>query len=199
MSKAAKTVKPLSEEEKQLLQGLLTRLQETGSTMPVPCSSWTAPVGGAMTDACKRNRDDGVLSLDEDDDDTYQYVSHDDASTNRRTAENSAIRPCSSHQLPVPPSTGDSVVFPPGVTSLEDWSTTVCELPKVASLDMTYGELVASGKHNEYLLWVLNHGLGRSGRLGDLANYLCAIQFGMQNDPKATYPDSKSIRKKKSS
>ena len=46
--------------------------------------------------------------------------------------------------------------------------TTVCKLPKVQALKMSYSELVADKSHHKYLTWVQS-GKGRGGRFAQAA------------------------------
>ena len=66
--------------------------------------------------------------------------------------------------------------LPPGVRSVEEWGRTLCVMPKVKSLKMSYDDLVKSDDpdHAVYLKWVVENATGRSGKIDDLANYLKA-------------------------
>ena len=45
-------------------------------------------------------------------------------------------------QAPVPPNSKTGLKLPPGVTDLKDWGTTICKLPKVASMKLSYDDMV---------------------------------------------------------
>lgn len=87
-------------------------------------------------------------------------------------------------QMPEPPWAGgkaSKIDLPSGVDSLEEWSRTVCELPKVAALKMTYAQLQADAeKGNQdvknYLIFVLGYN-GSSERTKDFAAYLRATGY----------------------
>ena len=89
---------------------------------------------------------------------------------------------------------GMAVPLPPGVSDGQDWGTTICGLPKVASEKLTYSELP---KHAGYLRWILSHGPNRGGRFEDLANYLKAVGYGESTSSSSRYPGSSEPREKK--
>ena len=72
--------------------------------------------------------------------------------------------------------------FPDGITSIEHWGRTRCELPKVAKLRASYVELVTrsqtdSDLHTYLLRYVMKHN-GPSPKVRDLRKYLEYINFG---------------------
>lgn len=87
-------------------------------------------------------------------------------------------------QLPVSPSSAtmgsNDVVLPAGIRSVEHWSETLCELPKVQHYKMTYAQLVANASDQQeirgYLQWALTY-KGSSARTHDLADYLRASGY----------------------
>ena len=90
--------------------------------------------------------------------------------------------------------------LPDGVSSLEEWGRTICELPKVKELNSSYRELVKisdSGdtKMASYLNWVSNY-KGPSSRTMDFKKYLLACS-AYESQPKTYFPGSMEIRRLK--
>ena len=103
-------------------------------------------------------------------------------------------------QLPVAPTCGvEKISLPAGVSSLEEWSTTLCELPAVAALKKSYAELADDPDQHRYLMWVLQNETKKGPRVEDLAKYLKASKFVEKiNDGKssgATFPGTSIVRK----
>ena len=69
------------------------------------------------------------------------------------------------------------ITFPPGVSSLVDWGTTICRLPRVASLNASYEKLTRMPDQQPYLKWVAEHGASRGGRFDDFSLYLKATKL----------------------
>ena len=102
-------------------------------------------------------------------------------------------------QQPISPSDEKKTVqepLPPGITSLRDWGLTICRLPKVANLDLTYDELVSQPGRTSYLMWIKNHGIGQ-GSFRRLCTILESLDH-MCKDPKSCYPGTSELREKKS-
>ena len=92
------------------------------------------------------------------------------------------------------------VSLPDGVSSLEEWGRTICELPKVKELNASYRELVnisdgGDTKMASYLNWVRNY-KGPSSRTMDFKKYLLA-RLACESQPKTYFPDSMEIRRLK--
>ena len=184
----SKPMQPLSEDERILLQQLMQRAQAT-----VNASSLETPgpmTHGAMSDACKRH-------LSDDEDELYSEEFERVSMVGSFPAEH-ALPGCS--QKPVPPLEMKGIKFPPGVVSLEDWGSTVCKLPKVSNLQVSYAEMVADqSTHGDYLLWVWKHGEKKGGRLEDLFLYLKATNYGSKHVHAETevFPGTNLVRERK--
>lgn len=92
------------------------------------------------------------------------------------------------------------ISLPEGVKSFEQWGRTVCELPKVQSLNLSYEELytlAASGdkEKSDYLVWVRRYN-GSSSRTLDFKQYVLSKDH-MTTGPKTYFPGSKDIRRLK--
>lgn len=166
----------VTEEQAKAAQDVLTRFHRQGTEDGAV---------GAMHDGCKRARDK----------EDWIEVNYDESFTFERPSETATT----SKQEPVPPTKGpQKVVLPTGVSSMEDWGTTICRLPKVADLDASYEELVNMPEKYEYLKWVFDHGQDRGGRFEDFAKYLAAVDFPKimaKNNPR--FGTSKNIRERK--
>eukprot|EP00438_Fugacium_kawagutii_P021043 Skav236150 [mRNA] locus=scaffold2146:256067:256612:- [translate_table: standard] len=145
-------------------------------------------VAGAMHDGCKRGREwsDGEMWCHVNYDENLDVDRFDAGAT-------------TSTQTPVVPTRDPKkVILPEGVESIEDWGTTVCRMPKVASLGASYEELVQMPKWHEYLKWVVDHGHGQGGRLEDFAKYLTAIDFPkIMQKMNPHFGKSKEVRERK--
>lgn len=98
----------------------------------------------------------------------------------------------------VAPKNEIKVQLPPGIHGLEDWADTLRALPKVKRLKLCYGGFWADREiHDEYLIWVIDHGKNRGGRLEDFYNYLTAVGYERKS-PGELFPGSRTARKKKS-
>ena len=103
--------------------------------------------------------------------------------------------PASTTKLYVPMVNVGNIPIPPDNTDLVDWSTTVCELPKVLALHLSYAELVADPEH-----MVKSHGVKKGGRFEDLSLFLHAVGYSKERFfPSAhnVYPGTNQVRKKK--
>ena len=141
------------------------------------------PMLGAMTDASKRRPESGAYGSD--------------------------------GQLPLPvakvkaepkkPSHGDEDRFrgtlPPGMSSLEDWGTTLLEFGKYADRQWSYFELVTNTEPRvvQYCQWVVDHKSAKSGPLFiDLADYITCYRQTVDSDSLGvTYPGSSVPRRMK--
>ena len=127
---------------------------------------------GAMTDACKRSRGTEPAIWSEYPD--------------WEVAEPKASGPPAlDRTLPADvPRTAMPVYhngLPNGITSMEHWSRTLCELPKVKGKRASYAELVRESEDNEDLAnyltrFVLRHN-GPSPKVRDLRKFLEAINY----------------------
>jgi hypothetical protein len=139
------------------------------------------PVPQAMTDASKRGA--AAISVAEDED-YFDLVETPGAPAVSLTPL--VLQPSASTPYPNPGSVGSASSgtpagfgqLPSGILSLAMWGKTVCELPKVKHLDMSYEELAMSTEAPiiKYLKWIT--GQGKSKTAGalvvDLASFLKA-------------------------
>ena len=117
-----------------------------------------------MNDSSKRLRDRDHAQAEAEDWEPITY----EESAGKSIAGERVIPNRAGDQLPLAPmahNAGMAVPLPPGVSDGQDWGTTICGLPKVASEKLTYSELP---KHAGYLRWILSHGPNRGGRFEDL-------------------------------
>lgn len=173
-------VKSLHESGK--LAGLMTEL-ETGSAS-----------AGSMSDASKRR----LHSMGELEDEEFQMIP--DAA------------PPSKKQTPILPgeqnkmNTLSTGTLPSGITSLSHWGKTVCELPKVAHLELSYEEMVDKAKGDtmiaDYLKWAFTAGV-KSEKVADLQAYLKARNWNPKTNEadkgqsELTYPGTAYVRRMK--
>ena len=175
--------KPVTLEEVRQAQLILQQFeaaQTPGGGAPAGSHGYGS---GSMHDGSKRLRDDDWEAV------TYEH-----------SEPKEEERIIGKDQKPILPSGENKTSqgpFPPGITSLKDWGLTICRLPKVASLDLTYEELASQPERASYLGWIKSYGINKGGRLEDLARYLEAINY-MGKDPKSCYPGTSEIREKKS-
>jgi hypothetical protein len=192
MSGGSKAAGPLSHEEAKLLCSLLDRMNTVGRVPGDEDELLNMCALGAMSDSSKRLR-----STSED----AGFEGYEHIGTPR--AKQVTLSPSGGSQLPLLPGPDTGVKLSPGITDLKDWGTTVCKLPKVASLKLSYEELVQDPKnHQDYLMWVLKHGADRAdrgGRLEDLRLYLKAIKYDQKPELSRDqlFPGTQEIREKK--
>jgi hypothetical protein len=157
---------PLSHEEAKLLCSLLDRMNTAGHMPGDEEELLDMGSLGTMSDSKRlRSTSEGAGF------EGYEHLG------TPRDKQVSLSMPSGS-QLPFVPDPKTGVKLPPGITDLKDWGTTICKLPKVAGLKLSYEELVQDPKnHQEYLTWVLKHGAYRGGRLEDLCLYLKVIKY----------------------
>eukprot|EP00435_Cladocopium_sp_Y103_P055282 s943_g18.t1 len=193
MSGGAKhSSQPVTAEELRLVQDVLERMQAQGSSGVMPGSAALAallcfemaPVMAGMTDASKRQRDDDLLSSMAESQ-FSEEVGFADAGF---SVVSSPVGKCAkSPQLPVVPKKpvfDEKIQLPEGITSLEEWGNTVCELQKVKSDNKTYHELTKDSEYSSYLTWIVQHGKGKGAKCEDFRNYLIFGKFvktGVQN------------------
>lgn len=178
---------PITTAEYQLMKQLMTRLNQFGVQQDGVVTPSLEPTHGAMTDASKRHRDA--------DDELWAESECDEGSWSLPMPEPGP----STDQLPVKPVTPGKVQLPPGVSSIEEWGRTVCELPAVMQLKKSYAELMKDSSQVSYLKWVARHETGMGPRVTDLAKYLKAMKFEEECDQgkssSAIFPGTTIIRK----
>ena len=59
------------------------------------------------------------------------------------------------------------VQFPPGVSSLSDWGSTICRSPRVNHLTASCEDLTRMPDQQPYRKWMAEHGISRGGRFED--------------------------------
>ena len=186
----AKTSGPLSVEEQQLLQSLLARAKASGCEEPI----------GVMAAAFKRPSD-SPMQFDSDDEDEFACVTPCAGCVADEEAKLEAAEKKSSSHLPVAPGIGScsEITLPQGVETITDWGRTICQLPKVEQLGLSYEELVQDRTtHGRYLNWIYEHGSARGGRLQDFWSYLHAIRYNkMTSTTDCVYPGTSEVRKMK--
>ena len=149
--------------------------------------------GGSMNDSVKRHRDHAQAEADD-----WEPVTYNEEGGKTVMCERVMPKKVLD-QMPVAPGiqkTSATVSLPPGVTDLQDWGSTICALPKVASEKLSYNELMQSSKHVSYLRWVAAHGQNRGGRFEDLALFLKAAGFDEKAES-SCYPGSSETRERK--
>ena len=74
---------------------------------------------------------------------------------------------------------GTKIAFPPGISSLEEWSLTLIEFGKFSGKNVTYEDLVkASDKESKgYVKWCVAQADAAEGRLRDLSFFLVAFEY----------------------
>ena len=189
--KAAPKTVPVTEAELTAARQILLRAQSAG----VQKSEESSAGYGSMSDASKRQRGPEDWELEEWE--AIAYQEQQKALHDERLQAGGA-----SSQMPVlPAGPGVLITYPPGISSLEDWGTTICRLPKVSKMDVSYAKMTKDSSLEKYLVWVEQHGTGKGGRFEDLCAYLKAIDYTaskkLGSSSKCTYPGGTEIREKK--
>ena len=177
---------PVTPEELAHAKAIMSRAHQSG----VKSRSDVTQGYVAMNDSAKRLRDQRDIELDE----AWEPVHY---SEEHQPLEKERLGGHMSHdQKPVIPEKMDKskICFPAGVTRLKDWGSTVCRLPKVSKLGLSYQELTSKTEYQSYLIWVQAHGKDRDGRFGDFAAYLSAIDYAgsvnQTTDPTESFPEA---------
>ena len=194
LSKASNS--PLSAEEARTLTSLLMRMQAAGLEPTADPQGY-----GAMTDASKRRKSESEIDLEEEFEHIDPFVKFEMAQLETGKPQSSSEVPVVKTLVKLPLVNVGGVKIPPSQKDMEDWSTTVRELPKVVALGMSYAELVvADPEHMEYLIWVRAHGVKKGGRFEDFSLFLQAIDYSRERvcpSSHNTYPGTNQVRKKK--
>lgn len=188
---------PVTPEELAGAQDIFSRAQKAG----VKSRQETSQGYAAMSDGSKRLRDRDLkdAALDE----SWEAVTYAEPEPALHQVRLDPGVPSS--QIPLKPEKDGhkKVNLPAGIMSLSDWSSTICRLPKVSKLNLTYDDLVNDKSYESYLLWVQAHGKGKNGKFGDFAAYLEAIRYaegvnkGHTSDASASFPGSTEKREKR--
>ena len=161
-------------------KGLLENLVETVQLEP----SKQLPLG-TMSDGAKRR-----LHAADSDDESFQQIS---PVSRTEGYGASSVDMIAAKRL-------GAVTFPEGVKSMKDWGRTLCELPKVKDMNLSYEELLdlANSGNTEiakYLGWVKSF-KGQSSRTQDFKKFLLAKET-LEEQPKTYFPGSHEVRKLK--
>lgn len=180
--------------------GLLDAVLERAEQAHQPARA-ASSAGGGMSDACKRR-----LSHSDDDEITEAAIR---CEVEEAMMEH-AIAQFNGDQSPIAPgSSSFSVVsepsgypqqqLPPGFNSLAEWGKTLCELPKVKKMYLSYAELYQKAQKGDteiaqYLVWCKDY-RGTSARTIDFGKYISAMDES--TGPKTYYPGSHYVRRLK--
>ena len=180
--------------------GLLDAVLERAERAHQP-SRAASSAGGGMSDACKRR-----LSHPADDDLAEAAIRCEveealiDRAIAKFNGDQSPIAPRSgSFSVVSEPDVTSHVQLPPGFNSLTEWGTTLCELPKVKELYLSYAETYDKAHKGDaamagYVVWCRNY-RGTSARTVDFGKYLTAMDE--LTGPKTYYPGSTYVRRLK--
>ena len=169
----------------QVIQGSCGKLSSAMSS----ASASMTDVSGSMTDASKRQRDEGWDVISE---------TRSEARPMNLQGNQAPIPPKVTNPGPVQPFHPRGLPLPNGVISLEEWSRTKCQLPKVAKLHASYGELVNMARedneiHTYLCRYIMRHN-GPSPKVADLRKFLEYIDYGA-TQPIMYMPGSTSIER----
>ena len=153
-----KPEKPVTDAEVMMAREILARFGRQGP--PVEMS------GGSMHDGSKRLCETEEWDAISYEDSTGEFMDHLSGLTTTGKQDPIVTKPKDS-----------KITFPPGVSSLVDWGTTICRLPRVASLNASYEKLTRMPDQQPYLKWVAEHGASRGGRFEDFSLYLKATKL----------------------
>ena len=186
---------PLSADEARTLTSLLMRMQAAGLEPAADHQGY-----GAMTDASKRRKPESEVSLEEEFEHIEPFVQYEVEKLGTEKPKSSTDVSVGKTRVHIPLVNVGGVKIPPNEKYMEDWSTTLCELPKVVHLGMSYAELIADPEFMDYLIWVRTHGVKKGGRFEDFSLFLQAVDYTKERvcpNSHQTFPGSNQIRKKK--
>eukprot|EP00434_Breviolum_minutum_P003222 symbB.v1.2.002836.t1/scaffold144.1/size299099/14 len=186
---------PLSADEARTLTSLLMRMQAAGLEPAADHQGY-----GAMTDASKRRKPESEVSLEEEFEHIEPFVQYEVEKLETEKPKSSTDGSVGKTRVHIPLVNVGGVKIPPNEKDMEDWSTTICELPKVLHLGMSYAELIADPEFMDYLIWVRTHGVKKGGRFEDFSLFLQAVDYTKERvcpNSHQTFPGSNQIRKKK--
>ena len=166
----------MSGEQAHQAMEFLLQLQQSGQLQyllsQIPQGSFEDVHGGSMNDSSKRRLDEESVFSDEFI--PVNLHSDEEADDHKKKV---------SQQMPVLPGASSLAVgikLPSGIKDVKQWSTTLCELPKVVHMKKSYAQLVdmasESSDIKKYLKWILKYS-GPSDRTLDFAAYLRATGF----------------------
>lgn len=178
----------LSREE---VHNLVNALSQSGQLQEVMTEIYNAQASGhaSMNDSSKRR-----MSADAPASEGFQLVDppHFEEGPYKRQTP---VMP--TKKDPLSSESSEPLTLPDGVKSLEQWSTTVCTLPKVAHRPMSYDELVTASPYEEdlksYLKYILTTKT-KSAKVDDFRAYLHAIGYVDPDAGKPTYLGTSTVR-----
>lgn len=191
--------KPLTSQERDLLQGLMNRAQMSGELSEVASSildqydEWSLAGDshveemGAMTDAPKRR------------------MLEPKAAAVYRGADEAVVPPFNasdtSAATPSPmgcAKKGTIICLPKGVGSVDKWGDTIIDFGKFKDLNITYYELFVSddNDHQDYVRCALGRADCGKDHLLDLARYVTAMQnIQKKSDQRPVIPGTHAVRR----
>ena len=155
-------------------EGRLGEIMEVlGQAFGTTSTRATPQAPGIMTDASKRLRD--TEAPDSDHDWGFETI----PGSGRGYSSTTSPMPSTHVSGQAEPK---GVDLPTGVDSLSKWGSTVCQLPKLASLNLSYSEIIDRARHDKEVksyveTFVLRY-QGTSARVHDLKRYLKAVSYG---------------------
>ena len=180
----------------QDLRNALISLRETGQLEHFLHETFQSheTAGGTMSDSSKRRAE--ALESEEDEFDVISSVSMKQPPVRRVQTGGSQ------GHLKV---TEPEKKFPEGIQSLEQWGSTICDLPKVQSREMSYENMIEESKCKkemaDYLSWVFTTKI-QSKKADDLLAYLSAMDWNpksqrIESTGLLTYPGTTMVRRMK--
>lgn len=131
------------------MKHLMSRMNQFGVQNADAAGSENGLGLGSMTDASKRLR--------ETEDEAWTDSEYDGSSWALPTSMTPMAQQPPSDQMPMMNHPAETkVVLLPGVSSIDEWGRTMCELPAVAALKKSYLELAEDPTHHDYLMWVIS-------------------------------------------
>ena len=172
-----------------MLDSMVSTVRQEATQMPV----------GAMTDGSKRRLSESVNWEEEED---FHHVAADGEMPPFIPGGGPPVGsvPAVFHVGGYESGQSPKISLPDGVSSLEDWGRTVCELPKVRELSCSYKELMMKAEEGDtqmskYLSWIRSY-KGPSSRTVDFKNYLLAVD-SCAAEPKTYFPGTMEVRRLK--
>ena len=156
---------------------------------------------GAMTDGSKRRA--AALESDDEGFDLISSVSTKQQPVMKASTGSSMVPTADMTKEKFPESMSQQ--FPEGISSLDAWGRTICDLPKVASRGLSYHGLIEEAKNRketaDYLTWVMRTHV-QSKKADDLRAFLKASQCDPASQKVVvgqilTYPGSTMVRRMK--
>ena len=146
---------------------------------------------GSMTDAAKRRCPDETALQD------FEFLQDPVLSAEEACSASLPVVPKSLASPIRKPATAHEIELPEGISTYEEWGRTICDLPKVKDMCMTYRELMANANSGDqemakYLSWVKAFN-GSSARTNDFKRFLLADD-AISATPRVYFPGTAEIR-----